>query len=79
MLVLGSVVMLGLVVAKVFLSRVVANTKNWLCFVIQQPNIMHVHRTPSLTFNCIVDITNCRRVVSVNGSGWLGMPYFNKG
>ena len=79
MLVVDAVVILGLVDAKVFLSRVVANMKNLLCFVTQQPQILHVHRTLLLKFNCIVDDTECRCIINMNGSGWLGIPHFDKG
>ena len=77
--VVGAVMMLGLVFAKVFLSRVAANIKDALCIVIQQPKILHVHCSRLLTFNYVVDNDDRCRVFDVNGNGRLGMRNFDKG
>ena len=71
--------MLGLVVAKVFLSWMILNTNDSLYFVAQQPKISHVHCARSLTLDCFVDNTNHHCVVDANGNGRLGMPHFDKG
>ena len=62
---------LRLVITQVLLSQVVANFKNPLCFVTQQPKIPHVHRSTALPLDGIIDDADIRGIVHMDGGQWL--------
>lgn len=69
----------GLVVAQIFLSWVMPDGENTLCFLTQQPKISHVHGTRTLPLDGIVDDAHGGGVVAVDGGGRLGMSHFLEG
>ena len=69
----------GLVVAQIFLSWVMPDGQNTLCFLTQQPKISHVHGTRTLPLDGIVDDAHGGGVVAVDGGGRLGMSHFLEG
>ena len=68
------VVILGLVVAHVLLTWVIAVTHNLLCFLAQQPKISHIHCTGLLLLDCVVENSNGGKVINMNLRGGLGGP-----
>ena len=69
----------SLVVAQIFLSWVMPDGQNTLCFLTQQPKISHVHGTRTLPFDGILDDAHGGGVVAVDGGGRLGMSHFLEG
>ncbi len=48
-------------------------------FVIQQPEVPHLHCTGTLAFDRVIDNANGSGVVDVNGCPWLWMAKFQGG
>ena len=69
----------SLVVALIFLSWVMPDSKNLLCLVTQQPKISHVRGTRTLLLHAAVNDAHCGGVVAVDGGGRLRMPHFLEG
>ena len=64
-------VMFGGVICQIFLSGVVTNLEDFLCFLTQQPKISHVHRPRPLALDGIADDADGRGVVAVDRRGGL--------
>ena len=74
-----AIVKLGLVVAKVFLSRMVSYVENTLSLVAQQPKIPHVHGLQTLTLDRRIHNSDSSRIIDMNRSGGLRMAKFLEG
>jgi hypothetical protein len=59
------------IVAQVFLTRLIIKFELFLCLAIQQPEVLHLHCTGTLAFDCVIDDANGSGVVDVNGCWWL--------
>ncbi len=66
------------IIAQVLLTRLIIKPEVLLCFSIQEPEISHLHRTGTLSFDSVVDDANSRGVVDVDGGWRLWMPKFVK-
>ena len=73
------VVIIGLIVAHVLLTWLIAGTHDSLCFLTQQPKILHVHCTGSLPLDCVVDNSYCGGVIDMNWCGGLGVSHLLQG
>ena len=67
------------IVAQVFLTGLIIKFEVFLCFAIQQPEVLHINCTGSLVFDCVIDNANGSGVVNVNGCRWLWMAEFREG
>ena len=76
--VVSTIVQLDLVVAKVFLSRMVSDVENPLSLVAQQTKISHVHCLQTLTLGSRIHNSNSSRIVDMHRSGELRMVKFLK-
>ena len=74
-----SVAVFCLVVAQIFLSRVIVNAENLLCLVIQQPKFSHAYCMRLMLFNGSIDNMNDRCVANMDLCGWLEIPNFYEG
>ncbi len=62
-----------------FLDRADNKFEVFLCFAIQQPEVLHLHCMGTLAFDCVIDNANGSGVVDVNGCWWLWMAEFQEG
>ncbi len=67
------------IVAQVFLTGLITQFEIFLCFAIQQPEVLHLHCTGTLAFDCVIEDANGRGVVNVNGCLLLWMAKFKEG
>ncbi len=66
------------IVAQVFLTWLIRKFEIFLCFAIQQPEVLHLHCMGTLVFDCVIDNANSSAVVYVNGCWWLWMAKFKE-
>jgi hypothetical protein len=67
------------IVAQIFLTGLIIKFEVFLCFTIQQPEVLHLHCTGTLAFDCVIDDANGSGGVDVNGCRWLWMAKFKEG
>jgi hypothetical protein len=67
------------IVAQIFLTGLIIKFKVFLCFGIQQQEVLHLHCTGMSAFDCVIDNSNGSGVVNVNGCQWLWMAKFKVG
>ncbi len=67
------------IVAQVFLTGPIIKFEKFLCFAIQQPEVLHLHCTGTLAFDCVIDKAKGSGVVDVDGCWWLWMAKFKEG
>jgi hypothetical protein len=72
-------VVFGGIVAQVFLTGLIIKFEVFLCFAIQQPEVLHLHCMGALAFDCVIDDANNSGVVDVDGCWWLWMTKFKEG
>ncbi len=53
------------IVAQVFLTGLIIKFEVFLCFAIQQPEVLHLHCTGTLAFDRVIDDANGGGVVDV--------------
>ena len=74
-LVVRAVVILGLVIAQILLSRIISYFENSLCLVTQQPKISHIHRSRTLPLDGVIEDSDGSGVVDMDGGRWLRVAH----
>ena len=69
----------ALVIGKILLAGVPFNIVGILGNLITYPEIPHLHAPRSLPFDGVIGDAGCGRIVTMNGSTWMGMAQFFKG
>ena len=67
------------IVTQVELTRSPVNTELFECFPVLQPVQVHIHRFRAFWLYLLVDDSLGRRIVSLDGRGWLFVSHFFEG